>query len=68
MLRARISAIDHRHEYAQGGATDSANGEILCDHHNRFKRQHGYQARRMPNGWWVIHRPDGTPLQSPDAA
>jgi uncharacterized protein DUF222 len=68
MLRARISAIDHRREFAEGGATDAANGEVLCDHHNRFKSQRDYRARRMPNGWWVIHRPDGTPLQPPDAA
>jgi len=68
MLRARISAIDHRHEYAEGGVTDAANGEVLCDHHNRFKSQRDYRARRMSNGWWVIHRPDGTPLQTPDAA
>lgn len=68
LLRARISAIDHRHEYAEGGATDAANGEVLCDHHNRFKNQRDYRARRMPNGWWIIHRPDGTPLQPPDAA
>jgi hypothetical protein len=68
MLRARISAIDHRHEYSQGGATDAGNGEVLCDHHNRFKTQRDYRARRMPNGWWIIHRPDGTPLQPPDAA
>jgi hypothetical protein len=68
MLRARISAIDHRHEYADGGATDAGNGEVLCDHHNRFKSQRDSRARRMPNGWWIIHRPDGTPLQPPDAA
>ena len=68
LLRARISAIDHRHEHADGGATDAANGEVLCDHHNRFKSQRDYQARRMRNGWWIIHRPDGTPLQTPDAA
>jgi hypothetical protein len=68
MLRARISAIDHRHEYAQGGTTDAANGEVLCHHHNRFKSQHDYRPRRMPNGWWIIHRPDGTPLRLPDAA
>ena len=68
LLRARISAIDHRHEYGEGGVTNAANGEVLCDHHNRFKSQRDYRARRMPNGWWVIHRPDGTPLQPPDAA
>jgi hypothetical protein len=68
LLRARISAIDHRHEYGEGGATSAANGQVLCDHHNRFKSQRDYRARRMPSGWWVIHRPDGTPLQPPDAA
>ena len=68
LLRARISAIDHRHQYADGGTTDAGNGEVLCDHHNRFKNQRDYRAQRTPNGWWVIHRPDGTPLRPPDAA
>jgi hypothetical protein len=68
LLRARVSAIDHRHDYADGGTTDAANAEILCDHHNRFKTQADYRARRHPNGWWIIQRPDNTPLQPPDAA
>ena len=68
LLRARISAIDHRREFAQGGATDAANAEILCDHHNRIKSQRGYRARRLENGWWIIQRPDGTPLRPLDAA
>jgi hypothetical protein len=40
----------------------------MCSHHNRIKSQRGYRPRRLPNGWWVIQRPDGTPLQPPDAA
>jgi hypothetical protein len=68
LLRARISAIDHRHEHGQGGATDADNAQILCDHHNRYKSQRGYRARRLENGWWIIQRPDGTPLQPLDAA
>jgi hypothetical protein len=68
LIRARIAAIDHRREYAEGGATDADNAEVLCDHHNRVKSKGGYRARRLPNGWWIIQRPDGTRLQSPDAA
>jgi len=68
LIRARIAAIDHRREYAEGGATDADNAEVLCDHHNRVKSKGGYRARRLPDGWWIIQRPDGTRLQSPDAA
>ena len=68
LIRARIAAIDHRDEFAEGGATDAANAEVLCQHHNRMKTARGYRARRLDNGWWVINRPDGTPLQTPDAA
>jgi len=65
LIRARIAAIDHGHDFADGGATDA---EVLCRHHNRFKSTRGYRARRHDNGWWIIHRPDGTPLRPPDAA
>lgn len=68
LVRARISAIDHKHEFAEGGATDAANGWILCDRHNLKKSERGYRARRHENGWWIIQRPDGTPLRPPDAA
>lgn len=68
LIRARIAAIDHRHEFAEGGSTDAANADVMCGHHNRIKSQRGYRPRRLPNGWWVIQRPDGTPLQPPDAA
>ena len=68
LIRARIAAIDHRHEYADGGATDAANADIMCDHHNNHKTKRGYQTRRLANGWWIIQRPDGTPLRPLDAA
>ena len=48
MLRARILAIDHRHEYAEGGVTDAANGEVLCDHHNQLQEPTRLWARRTP--------------------
>jgi hypothetical protein len=68
LIRARIAAIDHRHEYADGGHTDAANGDVMCNHHNVIKSKRGYRARRLPNGWWLIQRPDGTPLRPLDAA
>ncbi|HZB43234.1 MAG TPA: DUF222 domain-containing protein [Ilumatobacter sp.] len=68
LIRARIAAIDHRHDFADGGATDAANGDVMCNHHNFMKSKRGYRARRLPNGWWVIQRPDGTPLRPLDAA
>ena len=40
----------------------------MCQHHNLFKYQHRYHARRNDNGHWNITRPDGTTLQPPDAA
>ena len=30
LIRARIAAIDHRHEFADGGVTDGANADVLC--------------------------------------
>lgn len=68
LIRARIAAIDHRREYAEGGATDADNGDVMCNHHNVQKHTKGYRARRLPNGWWVIQRPDGTPVRPLDAA
>ena len=67
LIRARIAAIDHRHEYAEGGTTDADNADVMCDHHNVQKHTRA-TGTRLANGWWVIHRPDGTPLRPLDAA
>jgi hypothetical protein len=67
-IRARISALDHRDEFAAGGRTDAANAWVLCERHNLAKSKRGYTARRHESGWWLIQRPDGTPMQPPDAA
>jgi hypothetical protein len=40
----------------------------MCDYHNAIKSRCGYRARRLPNGWWVLQRPDGSLLRPPDAA
>jgi hypothetical protein len=67
-IRASVATIDHRQDYAKGGATNAANGWPYCHHHNLTKTKGGYQAKRHPNGWWHIHRPDGTAMKPPDAA
>ncbi len=68
MIRAAISHIDHLHGHAAGGPTDAANAGVMCRHHNLFKHRNGYHARRDQHGQWHITRPDGTPLQPPNAA
>jgi hypothetical protein len=67
-LRAAISQLDHFQAYALGGPTDAANARIACKHHNLFKHRNGYQPHRAPDGAWQLHRPNGTPMQPPDAA
>jgi hypothetical protein len=66
-LRAAISQIDHLTPHTNGGTTNTANATIMCGRHNLHKHQHRYTARRATNGNWVLHRPDGTPMQPPDA-
>jgi hypothetical protein len=63
--------IDHIHEHAKGGTTDTVNGDPECGGHNRQKNR-GYRTVRDPRTGRVVHyRPDGTPLrpagpESPD--
>ena len=52
--------VDHIDEWADGGATDTANGAPLCGRHNRFKTRTGYITRRRSDGTWITLRPDGT--------
>jgi hypothetical protein len=67
-LRGVIAQLDHTIPYSKGGSTDPTNADLYCGHHNRHKHRHGYTARRQPDGTWILHRPDGTPMQPPDAA
>jgi hypothetical protein len=66
-LRARIAQIDLS-PAARGGPTDAANGKVMCKKHNLHEHTHGYSVERRPDGTILITRPDGTPLQLPDAA
>jgi hypothetical protein len=70
---AELCDIDHVHEHAKGGATDTINGDPECNGHNRQKNR-GYSTIRDPRTGRVVHyRPDGTPMKpagraSPNAA
>ncbi|MEZ5256006.1 MAG: HNH endonuclease [Ilumatobacteraceae bacterium] len=55
---------DHTMEHSKGGATNPANGDILCPHHNRFKNR-GFRVARGPDGHWHTYRPDGTEIGRP---
>ena len=58
-LPASRCQIDHLKAWADGGATNPANGAPACGRHNRYK-EHGFQVHRDQHGRWHIHRPDGT--------
>lgn len=59
---AELCDIDHVHDHAKGGATDTINGDPECGGHNRQKNR-GYTTIRDPRTGRVVHyRPDGTPM------
>ena len=69
---AELCDIDHVHDHAKGGPTDTINGDPECGGHNRQKNR-GYTTIRDPRTGRVVHyRPDGTPMtpagQPPPAA
>ncbi len=59
---AELCDIDHVHDHAKGGPTDTVNGDPECGGHNRQKNR-GYTTIRDPRTGRVVHyRPDGTPM------
>jgi len=59
---AELYDIDHIHEHAKGGATETINGDPECNGHNRQKNR-GYTTIRNPRTGRVTHyRPNGTPM------
>jgi hypothetical protein len=58
---AKLGVIDHADRSAR----------FLADGHRNsaaWTRAVTNRSRRLPNGWWVIQRPDGTPVRPLDAA
>lgn len=67
-LRAQIADIDHLQPRSRGGPTEPRNAKVMCNKHNIHKHTAGYTIQRQPAGTIQITRPDGTLLQTPDAA
>jgi hypothetical protein len=59
-LPAAWCDVDHRIEWADGGATDQANSGVRCSRHNRSKSTRRWRARRATDGRSYTIRPDGT--------
>jgi hypothetical protein len=59
-LPAEFCEVDHNVEWADGGATDQDNANVLCGHHNRWKHTNGSSMRQATNGLSYTIRVDGT--------
>ena len=45
---APVRHLDHAQDSALGGATDTSNGQGVCEGHNYAKQAHGWRARPRP--------------------
>ena len=54
---APVRHLDHAVDVALGGATDTSNGQGVCEGHNYAKQAHGWSAGRGPD--------PGTPSRPP---
>ena len=45
---APVRHLDHAQDRALGGATDTSNGQGVCEGHNYAKQAHGWRARPRP--------------------
>jgi hypothetical protein len=62
MASSRCEA-DHIDPWEGGGATDVANGHLLCTYHHRLRRRpKPFRVTRRPDGTSRFHRPDGTEI------
>jgi len=68
-LPADLCEVDHNLEWADGGATDQSNSNMLCGHHNRWKNRRRWQSKRATDGRCYTVRADGTvvlPVGAPE--
>lgn len=56
--------VDHREPARRDGPTSPENSDAYCGFHNRIKER-GFRPDRRPDGTWIIHRPDGSPITPP---
>lgn len=58
---SELADVDHLHEHAKGGSTDTQNGDPACSGHNRGKNR-GFTTLRDRHGRIIHYRPDGTAM------
>ena len=60
-VHSEFAEVDHLHEHAKGGSTDTVNGDPACGGHNRDKSR-GFTTVRDRMGRVIHYRPDGTAM------
>lgn len=60
---SELAQIDHLHDHAKGGGTDSVNANPECGGHNRDKNR-GFATLRDRTGRIIHYRPTGTAMAS----
>lgn len=64
--RMRRCQIDHRHDHAKGGPTQTPNLELLCQHHHNQKTHQGARLERTATEWhWYPPPPAGGEPEPP---
>ncbi len=58
---SEFAQVNHLHDHAKGGATDTVNADPECGGHNRDKNR-GFTTVRDRMGRVIHYRPDGTPM------
>ena len=53
----------HVVHWIDGGRTGLENLVLLCRRHHRAVHEGGFSLARHPAGSWIVHRPDGRPLE-----
>jgi len=57
--------VHHIHEFGHGGATDLADGVLLCRHHHMLVHNNHWRVERRDGGYWFVPPPDIDRRQAP---
>ncbi len=60
---ARRCDAHHVTHWIDGGAPRFENLVLLCRRHHRAVHEGGFTLAPHPDGSWIVHRPDGRPLE-----
>jgi len=57
--------VHHIHEFGHGGATDLADGVLLCRHHHMLVHNNHWRVERRDGRYWFVPPPDIDRRQAP---